>query len=450
MAGGLSTANFMDGVMKGASFVQGMQDRQEASTLRQAASQRAQETHDTNQQIRAIQLRDMNDAHAEKMNKALAWSMHSAANAPKEVQDFIRAHPNLDAQRLLSDDYGKAAQTGIDALEGKIPYDHPDVAKAMDMLFPEIQAGATQGRKVSTSRLYPGQTPGTVMIGLKVEGDPQERPLTEGRGSEPNAKVKELHVDDAIGRLHAITSYRDYLKTPEGRNAFVQQYIGPDLAKQQRELSKENRESALTTARTEAEKARAAKYNHEAQKPFTDGDGKGGAGGTQRQKDYKFAIDVLGKSPDDAEEWAGSHGSLTKEAHEFARRMIGSDTQNGKEKPDGYNSVDQYNQYYDTFIAKYKNYKPKDAAGGAQPAPGDAQGATSAGSPDENRRVPPALRTAPPPNASVPASTLSVMPKPQPKPAPISQQEALKRIKSANPKWDDAKVKAYYRHLGGQ
>ena len=397
MSGGLSTANFMDGAMKGASFVQGMQDRQEASTLRQAAGQRAQETHDASQQIRAIQFRDMNDAHAEKMNKALAWSMHSSANAPKEVQDFIRTHPNLDAQRLLSDDYGKAIQTAHDALDGKISYDHPDAAKSFDMLFPEVQGGATQGRKVSTSRLYPGQTPGTVMVGLKVEGDPQERPLTEGRGAEPNAKVKELHVDDLIGRVDMAKRYRDYLTTPEGRNAFVQQYIGPDLAKQQRELSKENGQSALTKARTDAENARAAKYNHEAQKPFTDGDGKGGAGGTQRQKDYHFAIDKLGMTPDSALEWSTSNGSTTKSAHEYARRMVGADTQNGREKPDGYEPEKQYQAYYSNFMKTYNTYKPKGAAGGDT----GGDNPPPAGNQNTDRRPPPALRP-PPKNAGAP------------------------------------------------
>jgi hypothetical protein len=275
MSGGLITANFMDGAMKGASFVQGMQDRQEASTLRQAAGQRAQESHDASQQVRAVQLQQMNDAHAEKMNKTLAWSMHSSANAPKEYQDFIRAHPNLDAKRLLSDDYGKAIQTAHDALDGKISYDHPDVSKAFDTLLPEVQAGATQGRKVSTSRLYPGNTPGTLMVGLRVEGDPQERPLTVGRGAEPDAPVKEIHVDDLIARVDTAAKYRQYLQTPEGSKAFIDQHIGADIAKMVREQSKETRESALTKARTDAENARAAKYNHEAQKPYGNGaDGK--------------------------------------------------------------------------------------------------------------------------------------------------------------------------------
>jgi len=402
MAGGLSTANFMDGVMKGASFVQGMQDRQEASTLRQAAGQRAQESHDTSQQIRAVQLQEMNDAHAEKMNKALAWSMHSSANAPKEYQDFIRAHPNLDAKRLLSDDYGKAIQTAHDALDGKISYDHPDVSKAFDTLLPEVQAGATQGRKVSTSRLYPGNTPGTLMVGLRVEGDPQERPLTVGRGAEPDAPVKEIHVDDLIARVDAAKRYRDYLSTPEGSKAFINQHIGADIAKMAREQSKEDRESALTTARTDAEKARAAKYNHEAQKPYGDGNGKGGG----KKSALELQVDLLtsdqfGMSPKQALDYLKTKSSDPAKDLQLLAQVISKNGEVEMEdqeiKEEGKKDKTIIPGAISRAVKAMKLIKAAAAANKNQDAPDDEKGAAG-GNSNTGRLPPPALRP-PPKNA---------------------------------------------------
>lgn len=235
---GLSGLNFMDGAMRGAEFVSNMQDRKQRAGLLQAQEQRAQESHAAQmenaqqaQEINAIRVRDMNDAHIDKMNKTLAWSLHGLKDAPEETRKFLSLHPNLDASRIMSPEYGQSIETLEKAAQGQIDYRHPDVAKAFDMLNPEIGLGATQGRKVSTSRLYPGRTPGTVMVGLRVDGDPEERPLTERRSSDPDDPVKEVKLEDLFGRLQAAKQYRGFLADPENQKWFVQQTIGEELKK---------------------------------------------------------------------------------------------------------------------------------------------------------------------------------------------------------------------------
>ncbi|HMW73245.1 MAG TPA: hypothetical protein PKD17_15560, partial [Cellvibrionaceae bacterium] len=249
---GLSGLNFMDGAMRGAEFVSNMQDRQQRAgllqaqreeraglaSLRQAQEQRAQEARaaqmenaQQQSQINAIRVRDLNDERVAKMNKALAWSMHSLKDAPEEYRSFVATHPNLDAGRILSPEYGQAIETLKGAAEGRVDYRSPEVAAAFDVLNPEIGLGATQGRKVSTSRLYPGRTPGTLMVGLKVDGDPEERPLTERRSSDPDDPVKEVKLEDLFGRLKVAEQYRGFLSDPENQKWFIQQTIGEELKK---------------------------------------------------------------------------------------------------------------------------------------------------------------------------------------------------------------------------
>ena len=243
---GLSSMNFMNGMVQGAQFAQGLQqaedqrqERKEIGTLRKLAEQRQAQSHtlqmqnaQQEQQLRGMQIDKFNEAESERMNKAMAWSLYNAKSMPKDYQDLIATHPNANAQRLISDEYGKALDTLEAAATGKIDYRHPDVGKAFDLVNPEIQLGATQGRKVRTARLYPGKTPGTVMVGLHVDGDPDERPLTVNRSSDPHDAVKEVSIEQLIQRVQTAQQYRHMLLSPEGRDWFIKTTIGPELAQQ--------------------------------------------------------------------------------------------------------------------------------------------------------------------------------------------------------------------------
>jgi hypothetical protein len=388
---GLSSLNFVDGAMRGAQFVAGMQDQQRRAGLMEAQEQRAQESHaaqmanaQQTQEINAIRVRDMNDEHTQKMNKALAWSMHSLQKAPPEYRDFVAKHPNLDASRILSPDYGQAIDTLKGAAEGKIDYRHPDVAKAFDMLNPEIGLGATQGRKVSTSRLYPGKTPGTVMVGLKVDGDPEERPLTERRSSDPDDPVKEVKLEDLIGRLHVAQQYRGFLADPENQQWFIQQTIGEELKNQSnqatlrdlqvKKITKELNEGDPVTYQTDGEgnlMQLPTRSGSAAATPVVDPKGnpvkapqKTGAGtqATQRQKDFEFAVSKLGMDQEAALEWSSSDKTPTERAEAYANRMVQAETVGGN-YPEGYKPNEAWKAHREAFMNEYGNF----GKGGKQP-----------------------------------------------------------------------------------
>lgn len=386
---GLSGLNFVDGAMRGAQFVAGMQEQKQRAGLMQAQEQRAQEAHgmqmenaQQQQQINAIRVRDLNDEHVAKMNKALAWSLHSAKNAPEEYRSFIAAHPNLDAGRILSPEYGQAIETLKGAAEGRVDYRSPEVAAAFDVLNPEIGLGATQGRKVSTSRLYPGRTPGTLMVGLKVDGDPEERPLTERRSSDPDDPVKEVKLEDLFGRLKVAEQYRGFLSDPENQKWFIQQTIGADLAKsslesqkiglQMQKLRNGVADSAPTTyGELQTDPETGQRYQKDSRGKITWAPSpKAGAGGqaTQRQKDYDFAVSKLGMDQEAALEWASSDKTPSERAEAYANRMVQAETVGGN-FPEGYKPNDAWKAHREAFMNEYGNFGKGGKQPKAEPAP---------------------------------------------------------------------------------
>lgn len=378
---GLSSANFVGGLMQGANFVAGMQDRQQRAGLMQAQEQRAQESHAMQmdnakqaQEINAIRVKDLNDEHTAKMNKALAWSLHSLKDAPEEYRSFVASHPNLDASRIMSPEYGQAIDVLKGAAEGKVDYRSPEVSKAFDMLNPEIGLGATQGRKVSTSRLYPGKTPGTVMVGLKVDGDPEERPLTVNRSSDPNDPVKEVKLEDLAARLHVAEQYRGFLADPENQKYFIQQTIGPELAKRSMEVQKmglqmqklknDTVNSAPTTfGELQTDTETGQRYQKDSKGKITWAPSpKTGPGGqaTQRQKDYDFALSKLGMDENAALEWASSHKSMDERAADYANRMVYAETKD--QPPEGYSAPAKWKSHRDEFMKEYGKYGERNSA----------------------------------------------------------------------------------------
>lgn len=388
---GLSGLNFVDGAMRGAQFVAGMQDRQQRAGLMQAQEQRAQESHgmqmenaQQQQEINAIRVKDLNEEHAAKMNRALAWSLHSLKDAPEEYRKFITAHPNLDASRIMSPEYGQAIDTLKGAAEGKIDYRHPQVAAAFDILNPEIGLGATQGRKVSTSRIYPGKTPGTVVVGLKVDGDPEERALTERRSTDPDDPVKEIKLEDLFGRIQVAEKYRGFLANPDNQKWFIQQTIGEDLKKQAdqttlknlqvKKITKELNEGDPVTYQVDGEgnlMQLPTRSGSAAATPVVDPKGnpvkapqKAGAGtqATQRQKDYDFAVSKLGMDKEAALEWSSSDKTPTERAEAYANRMVQAETVGGN-FPEGYKPNDAWKAHREAFMNEYGNF----GKGGKQP-----------------------------------------------------------------------------------
>lgn len=236
---GLSTANFLGGAMQGYQFMAGVEEnkqraaeRKQLAGLREADEARRNESHAAQMEsvadqkkLNALRFDQINEDQARKMNTALAMSLKNAKDMPEEYQQMIASYPNLNAQRLLSDEAGVHLDNVEKAISGEIDYRSPEVAAAFDFINPEISLGAKDGRKVKTSRLYPGRSPGTIAVGLSVDDDPSIRPLTENRSADDNDPVKEVPLELLIQRAQTMKQYRNMLQSEQGREWLMKNYL---------------------------------------------------------------------------------------------------------------------------------------------------------------------------------------------------------------------------------
>lgn len=236
---GLSTANFLGGAMQGYQFMAGVeenkqraQERKQIAGLRDADEVRRNESHTAQMEsmgeqkkLNALRFDQINEDQARKMNTALAMSLQNAKDMPEEYQQMIAAHPNLNAQRLLSDEAGAHLSTIEKVIAGEVDYRSPEVAAAFDFMNPEIGLGAKDGRKVKTARLFPGRTPGTIAVGLSVDGDNDIRPLTENRSADDSDPVKEVPLELLIQRAQTMKQYRSMLQSEKGREWLIKNYL---------------------------------------------------------------------------------------------------------------------------------------------------------------------------------------------------------------------------------
>lgn len=235
---GLMIGNALESGLRAYSTMQGIDANKQAMGLRdeQMRMQREQhaaqmDAHKEEKKIRGLRADEIKGDQLKKMNEAFAWSMYNAKEMPDDYKELIASHPNLDAQRLMSDEAGMHLKTIESLKSGAIPYHAKEVAAAFDFLNPEISLGATENRKVKTSRLYPGGSPDTLRVGLHVEGDPKERPLTVHRSSRDDDPVLEVSMDQQMQKAMILKSYRDMLMSDQGRQWFIKTHL-PQLSQQ--------------------------------------------------------------------------------------------------------------------------------------------------------------------------------------------------------------------------
>jgi hypothetical protein len=266
---GLSSANFLGGAMQGYQFMAGveenkqrMEDRKQMVGLRDADEARRVESHAVQmdsigeqKKLNALRFDQINEEQSRKMNTALAMSLKNAKDMPEEYQQMIATHPNLNAQRLLSDEAGSHLGTIEKVIAGEIDYRSPEVAVAFDFINPEIGLGAKDGRKVKTARLFPGKTPGTIAVGLNVDGDSSIRPLTENRSADDNDPVKEVPLELLIQRAQTMKQYRSMLQSEQGREWLIKNYLPQVSAKDQSAIAFNNSRTNYYNTKAEKEKA---------------------------------------------------------------------------------------------------------------------------------------------------------------------------------------------------
>jgi hypothetical protein len=411
---GLVIGNAIESGLRTYGQMQSIDANKQAMGLRdeQARMQREQheaqmDAHEEEKKIRGLRADEIKGEQLKKMNEAFAWSIYNAKDMPDEYKQLIAAHPNLDAQRLMSDEAAMHLKTIEGLKSGAIPYHSKEVAAAFDFLNPEIALGATEKRKVKTSRLYPGGSPETLRVGLHVEGDPQERPLTVHRSSRDDDPVLEVSMDQQMQKAMIFKSYRDMLMSDQGRQWFLKTHL-PQLSQQV---------SAKDQSVINFNKSRANYYDSKAKNEAS-----GGAGGA-------------GKLPADAQ-------------------MIAFYEQRGYSTDDAIAMVNESKNSPQKFVTDYTNMlleTSKDMNGVPTITP-DQAFEKSMQVYNTNFRRKPAKRDAAPKNEAKPVSAPPLISRPNDTPAasPDNRETKIKQILAANPGKNPDWAAAYLDHLANQ
>lgn len=450
MAGGLSTASFMDGAMKGFSFMQGLQDRQAAQEYRKqsgllraaqlqgeqikmqneiAKGQRETQSAPIENAYKQAQTAKVSQEVEQRMNELNAEMLYHAEKnglpypvATPEQQKYFNEHsPTSSMAYILHPDTVAATQTFGNVMNGDVHMNDPEAHAAMDVLAPEIQRGTKVDGKLRTNSIVPAPDGKSVFVGVQhtaPDGTVNDHGvITEGRTSDPRDPVKPVSLDALIGRGAMLGRMQADLGDPAVRKSYIETYYKPDKNKEPVTFENAYHTDPETGITYQVD---SRGQRHQATPP-KDKEG-GGSSGTQRQKDYQFAVDKLGMDTDSALQWAESHGSISKEAHDYARHMVNLDTGNGQEKPEGYDAEAAYGNHYKKFMDQYNTFKPASAPKGGDETPPPQPFKNGAGP----RKLTGQEDAGP------------------------SYKGQLDAIKQANPGKSDAWAKAYLQHLTSQ
>lgn len=237
---GTSLLSAAEGAMRGYEFVQGQRERKQAMGLREAADMRDQERHQAYMKgaDQDLKLRDTQEARAadsHRINRAGALlqnqervvnilAREAAAleglgqqNYSEEELEYFNVFPQMKADYLTSEQMGAALQTAEQVIGGQKSMSSPEAIEAINLLFPEIQTGADDGRKRRVVMAAPGKEPNTLVFGLEVEGEKTPKPLTARRSSSDDDPVKQVPIEKMVEKIASTKNMRDLLMSPKGR-----------------------------------------------------------------------------------------------------------------------------------------------------------------------------------------------------------------------------------------
>lgn len=150
-----------------------------------------------------------------------AYAMEKSGYVPEFSKEEIEA---LELFPQLRPDYDMsgALQVAEEVIAGKRNINSPEAIESINVLFPEIQTGADDGRKRRVTRVIPGKKPNTLVFGLEVEGDKEMRPLTVRRSSDDRDPVKQVSVEDMVKKVASLKQLNELKNNPKFRQFLIQ------------------------------------------------------------------------------------------------------------------------------------------------------------------------------------------------------------------------------------
>lgn len=259
MSRGLSTAGFMDGAMKGYSFMQGVENNKlrneeivASRGLRDAdESRRAQqfdmqkEAHAANlastkeqQKLHRLKVQDYNEEKAHRANTLFAKKARALQNngldwTPENQKALSEFGRLADPEYLMAPETGQAIATIENVFAKKTNLNDPAVIAAANRIF-NVQRGAQEGNKVSINRIVPAKDGSGVHFGLRVtrpDGTEYDAPMTNNGTSKDDDEVTTVSMDEFMDVYGALKQSHSALSNPKMRQAFIDFYDPIDKTK---------------------------------------------------------------------------------------------------------------------------------------------------------------------------------------------------------------------------
>lgn len=361
---GLSSASFLGGAMQGYDFVDEELDENRQEKRQEALNERQDQQWDMQKEehgvrmeaakdedrMRGLRFDQFEQEQVDRANRTLAITLaHGGADAlTGEDAEFASLHPNFNAARLLSPEFGKALDTAEGVFEGEVDPTSPGVMDALTELAPEIQLGSGGGRKVKPVSIVPGKKEGTFMVNLAVDGDDRPRPLTENRSARDDDPVKQIPLDAFMQRVMIARQAREGLKNPKVQEALIAQYYPEFKGKEKAGELVQHPELGWVQQKPDG--------TYQQYDPAKGGkSGSGSGSGTARMKDYHFAKNELGFNEEEAREWANSNRSPSERAEEYANQMVKyeQEASTGVEK---YDAEAAWKRHRESYLKNYAAY----------------------------------------------------------------------------------------------
>lgn len=140
-----------------------------------------------------------------------------------DEEKHLANNPQADLRRMISDEYLQAGHD-FEAIFSSMPLEEavqqPKFLEAVSVLVPEW-ASKSSGKVTGIAALRQSDNPDEFVVGLNIDGDDRERPLTVNRSSDDSDLVKRFNKQETLKTLMSRIKQSRMVSTETGRNAFV-------------------------------------------------------------------------------------------------------------------------------------------------------------------------------------------------------------------------------------
>lgn len=195
-----------------------------------------------------------------------SWENLMRGGLTPEKEKYLALNPHLDMRYMTSDKVLEAGHDFESLISSGLPknelFKHPKFLDAVSVLGRDLIVGS-QGKATKISAIRQGDNPDEIIVGLQIEGDDTERPVTVNRSSDDNDLVKKFSLSQLNKQFMSRIRF-----SREGSTAIGRQQYMSDLENEYGDLLNRDKTKDYTS---EANKSARAIYNSQTESGITPG-----------------------------------------------------------------------------------------------------------------------------------------------------------------------------------